>query len=63
MNEKNNVFPVGFWNYTHSNVVEIKSAVADWQQLGMTVAMSSEYEKSEDKQYILDTLDQAQKAE
>lgn len=61
MNEKNNVFPVGFWNYTHSNVVEIKSAVADWQQLGMTVAMSSEYEKSEDKQYILDTLDQAQK--
>lgn len=61
MDEKQSVYPVGFWNYTHSGVLEVKSAVADWQQLGMTIAMSSEYEKPEDKQYILDTLDEAQK--
>ena len=61
MDEKKDVFPVGFWNYTHSNVLEVKSAVEDWQTLGMTVAMSSEYEKPEDKQYILDTLDEAEK--
>lgn len=61
MNEEKNVYPVGFWNYTHSNVLEVKSAAEDWQQLGMTLAMSSEYEKPEDKQYISDTLDEAQK--
>lgn len=39
-------FPIGFWNYTVPGVLG-PEAVRDWQELGMTYAMSPEYDERE----------------
>ena len=39
-------FPIGFWNYTAAGELG-PEAVRDWQELGMTYAMSPGYDESE----------------
>ena len=55
----NKIFPIGFWNYTKCNILDVKESVSDWAKLGMNVAMSSYYSGEEDKEYILKSLDEA----
>ena len=64
INEKFNLsdrFPLGFWNYTKAGTLNAEESVKDWQHLGMNLAMSSEYSSENDKQSIIDCLNEAQK--
>lgn len=51
---------MGFWNYTAAGYVEdVQAGAEDWKRLGMNVAMSSNCNGEEDKEYILKSLDAA----
>lgn len=53
-------FPMGFWNYTRAGQLG-KDAVQDWIDLGMTFAMSPSFDpESDNKQHIIDLLDECQ---
>lgn len=50
-----------FWNYVKSGVLD-KKAVSDWKELGMTVAMSFEFDIAENpKSEMLEILDECQR--
>lgn len=50
-------FPIGFWNYTSTGQLGAE-AVRDWAELGMTMAVSPEFNHAEhDKNALLEILD------
>ncbi len=49
-------FPIGFWNYTRTGDLG-PEAVKDWADLGMTFAISPEYNEGCDKDAMLSILD------
>lgn len=50
-------FPIGFWNYTSTGQLGAE-AVRDWAELGMTMAVSPEFNPAEhDKNALLEILD------
>lgn len=51
-----NKFPIGFWNYTSAELQSAKD-VADWADLGMTMANSPTYGEGCDKKNMLEILD------
>lgn len=59
-----NRYNIGFWNYVQFGTTDIKSAVTDWKELGINLAMSFEYDP--DKHKISDVyllLDECLKAD
>ena len=56
-----NKFFMGFWNYTRIGVLDSKDAAKDWKELGINLAMSSVYLRSDDKNLMLSQLDEAHK--
>lgn len=61
MQNKKQNFYCGFWNYTFCGALDAKKAAKDWKELGMNLGMSSIYNEKDDKQVILDQLNEAQK--
>ena len=54
-------FPIGFWNYTRTGQLGTE-AVHDWKDLGMSFAMSPEFNPAEDdKGVMLAMLDECEK--
>lgn len=50
--------PIGFWNYVDCGVLG-KEAVADWKELGISLAMSFEYDSTKNtKEQMLEVLDE-----
>lgn len=56
-----NDYLIGFWNYTKCGDLRAEDSVKDWQELGFNLAMTSNYERAEDKDYILRVLDECEK--
>ncbi len=54
-------FLMSFWNYTDAGVLDEEQAAKDWKELGMTVVMSSEWKKGQDKSLLLTQMDEAHK--
>ena len=55
---QNNHFFMGFWNYVNTGVLD-ESAVKDWKDLGMNMAMSFEYNPKENKpEQMISVLDE-----
>ena len=54
-------FPIGFWNYTRAGQLGVE-AVHDWKDLGMSFAMSPEFNPdTDDKALMLAMLDECEK--
>ena len=54
-------FPIGFWNYTRTGQLGPKD-VHDWNDLGMTFAMSPEFNpEKDDRNVMLSMLDECEK--
>ena len=50
--------PIGFWNYVDCGVLD-KTAVSDWKELGISLAMSFEYDfEKNKKEEMLEVLDE-----
>lgn len=60
MNETD-FFPLGFWNYVPCGKLDAEQSASDWQELGMSLAMSCDYLSPADKDYMLKSLDAAHK--
>lgn len=56
-----NQFILSFWNYTDAGTLDEAQAAKDWKELGMNVAMSSNFCKGADKKILLRQLDEAHK--
>lgn len=54
---KENWFPIGFWNYVDCGKLKPSKEVKLWKELGMTLAMSFEYRKKQDRACMIKTLD------
>lgn len=53
-------YPIGFWNYVYANNQD-KSAVRDWKDLGMSVAISPYYDSGCNKAQFIELLDECEK--
>ena len=52
-------YKIGFWNYVKCGEIDSKSAVNDWRELGMNLAMSFTYSyQKHNKQDLIDMLDE-----
>ena len=52
-------YKIGFWNYVKCGEIDNKSAVNDWHELGMNLAMSFTYSyQKHNKQDLIDMLDE-----
>lgn len=56
-----NDYIIGFWNYTKCGELNAEESVKEWQELGLNFAMTSNYETAEDKDYILQVLNECEK--
>ena len=45
----NKEFLMGFWNYTETGRLDAAQAACDWKELGMNLAMSSNFLRGDDK--------------
>lgn len=52
-------FKIGFWNYVNFGVLDNKEAVRDWEELGMNLPMSFEFNaEKHDKSQMIELLDE-----